>query len=397
MTSPLNDSRTLARLLGLLSLLLAPLAFAQNPVAWAKTPQGRIALPEDLGPVNTEQLVDLEWSPHEGARARVAVSKVDNTSKVATYSMSNNQGYSQDVSFAFQSVPVNGIEAMITDIMNSTGRFRMVERQNIGNVLQEQNFGASGRVSSPSAAAMGKVLGAEFLVEAVVTTYEPNVAGGSVNVGALARNTKLGGLLGGLHVGSKSALIGMNFRLINAATSEVIFTQQVDRELKQTGLAFGGGGYGGNGALGGFIGQYSKTPIGQAVFAAINEGVYELIKEIGARPVDGSVVKVDGSRVFLNLGSGQVEMGETLSLWSKGEALIDPETGLSLGTMDREIGSVRVNQVAENFSIADLVGGKARDIKRGDVVKSSRPPPPLQFGPLDPVLTKKPKKARRHT
>src|SRR5690606_24984190 len=126
-------------------LLLATTASATaaDYVAYVDTKQGHIALPEDLGPVETEHLVAIDWAPFGGSKARVAVSKVDNTSNVATYSMSNNQGYSQDISFAFRSVPINGIEAMITDAMNRSGRFRMVERQAIGNVLQEQNFGAS--------------------------------------------------------------------------------------------------------------------------------------------------------------------------------------------------------------------------------------------------------------
>jgi len=377
-------------------LLLATTASATaaDYVAYVDTKQGHIALPEDLGPVETEHLVAIDWAPFGGSKARVAVSKVDNTSNVATYSMSNNQGYSQDISFAFRSVPINGIEAMITDAMNRSGRFRMVERQAIGNVLQEQNFGASGRVAAPSAAKIGNVLGAEYLVEVVITSYEPGVAGNSVNVGALARNTKFGGLLGGLNFSSQKSLVGLNFRLVDAATSEVIFTRQIDRMMTKSGLHFGGGGYGSDGALGAFIGQYSKTPIGQAVMAAINEGVYELVKQVGTRPVTGSVVKAQGSTIYLNLGRGQVRPGDQLSLWHKGEALIDPETGLALGSMDSRIGSLEVGQVNDRFSIARVVSGGS-GVKAGDRVKALSPPEPLRFGELDPALTGKPNTASR--
>ncbi|MFA5684734.1 MAG: CsgG/HfaB family protein [Lysobacteraceae bacterium] len=371
-------------------------AQAAEFVAYAVTPQGEIPLPENLQPVHTEHLVNLKWSDFSGSRARVAVSKVDNTSTMASYSSSNNQGYSGDISFAFQTVPVNGIEAMVTDVMNRTGRFRLVERQAIGNVLQEQDFGASGRVAQPSAARTGQVLGAEYLVEVVITSYEPGISGQNVNVGALARNSKFGGLLGGVSVGSRKSLIGLNFRLIDATTSEVMFTRQIDRQLTESGLSFGGGGFGSSGALGGFVGQYAQTPIGQAVIAAINEGVYELVQQIGSRPVTGSVVKAEGSNVILNLGAGQVAVGDRLTLLRRGEALIDPDTGISLGTMDTEIGAVEVTSVQDRFSVSRMVGGGGA--RANDVVKSQRPPPSLHFASsTDPILTKKPnsRKARR--
>lgn len=368
-------------------------ANAAEYVAYAQANGQSIPLPapHELSEVNTMFLVDVAWSEYNGPKTRVAVSKVDNRSSMQSYSMSSG-GYSSDISFAYQSVPVNGIEAMITDVMHQTGRFRMVERQNIGNVLQEQDFGASGRVAQPSAAKIGGVLGAEFLIEVVITSYEPGVAGNNINVGALASGTKFGGLLGGLHVGSKTSMIGINFRLIDATTSEVIFTNQVDREIKDSGLGFGAARFGSSNAMGGFMSQYSKTPIGQAVTAAINEGVYDLIAQVGARPASGSVVKSDAKGIYLNMGAGTVQVGERLSVVRPGEALIDPETGMNLGSEETQIGAVEVIQVQDKFSIARASGGGAP--KAGDMVRSQNAPSQLVYARLDPALTKKPGKRR---
>lgn len=370
-------------------------AQAAEYLAYAQANGQSIPLPapSDLDEVNTLYLVDVAWSDYNGPKTRIAVSKVDNRSSMSSYSMSSSSGYSADISFAYQSVPVNGIEAIITDVMHHTGRFRMVERQAIGNVLQEQDFGASGRVAQPSAAKIGSVLGAEYLIEVAITNYEPDVSGSNVNVGALASGTRLGGLLGGVHVGSKSSAIGMNFRLIDATTSEVIFTNQVNREIKESGLGFGAARFGGSNALGGFVSQYAKTSIGQAVIAAVNEGVYDLIAQIGARPASGSVVKADANGIYLNLGAGSVEVGDRLSLMSKGEALIDPETGISLGSQETEIGSIEVTSVQDRFSIARLSSGRMP--KTGDIVRSQRSPQALAFAPFDPVLSKKPAARRR--
>ena len=369
-------------------------AQAAEYLAYAEANGQSIPLPapSELKEVNTLYLVDIDWSEYNGPKTRVAVSKVDNRSNVSTWSMSGD-GYSEDISYGNQAVPVNGIEAMITDVMHHTGRFRMVERQAIGNVLQEQDFGASGRVAQPSAAKIGNVLGAEYLIEVAVTSYEPGVTGSNVNVGALASGTKFGGLLGGLHVGSKTAVIGMNFRLIDATTSEVIFTNQVDRTIKDSGIGFGAARFGSSNAMGGFMSKYTKTPIGQAVVAAINEGIYDLIAEIGARPARGAVVKADANGIYLNLGAGSVEVGERLSIMSKGEALIDPETGISLGSEESEIGAVEVTQVQDKYSIGRLAGGKMP--RAGGVVRSQRAPQALSFAAFNPALAKKPSARRR--
>lgn len=386
--------KCLFRTFALIALLPLSAANAAEYVAYAEANGRSIPLPapNDISAVDTLYLVDVAWSEYNGPKTRVAVSKVDNRSSMATYSMSSSSGYSSDISFANQAVPVNGIEAMITDVMHRTGRFRMVERQAIGNVLQEQDFGASGRVAQPSAAKTGSVLGAEYLIEVAITNYEPGVSGSNVNVGALASRTKFGGLLGNVHVGSKTSVFGMNLRLIDATTSEVIFTNQVNREIKDSGIGFGAGRFGGSTAMGGFMNQYSKTPIGQAVTAAINEGVYDLIAQIGARPASGSVVKADAKGVYLNLGAGQVQVGERLSVVRPGEALIDPETGLNLGSEETEIGAIEVSQVQDRFSIARSVGGGTA--RAGDMVRSHRAPSQLMYASLDPTLTKKPS-ARR--
>lgn len=392
----MSSLRSLSLALVLAVASVAPAA--AEPLAFSVAEGGEIALPQDLTPVNTLRLVQLRWSPYAGRKARVAVSKIDNTSSVSSYT-ANDQYGSANVEWAFQTVPVNGIEAMITDALNQSGRFRLVERQAIGNVMQEQDFGASGRVATPSAAGMGQILGAEYLVEAVITSYDPGTNAKSTNVGGIAsalggsRLGGLGALAGGLSINSSSSSLGMNIRLIDATTSEVIFTKQIDREIKESGIGFGGLGVGGGGALGGFVGAYSRTPIGQAVLASINEAVFELAKQVGSKPATGSIIKVEGSQAYLNLGTGAVTSGERLAVVRPGEALIDPETGVSLGSTETPVGEVQVAQVQDRFSIATVQGG-AR-LQARDRVKSLAPPAPIEFGPMVEELATKPKAARR--
>ena len=80
----------------------------------------------------------------------------------------------------------------------------------------------------------------------------------------------------------------------------------------------------------------------------------------------GSVVRIDGEIVTLNAGETQgMKEGMSLIAISKGEELIDPETGASLGTDDEVIGSLQITTVRENISKAVIVEG-CKGLKVGD-------------------------------
>ena len=128
----------------------------------------------------------------------------------------------------------------------------------------------------------------------------------------------------------------------------------------------------------GFFSGFSKTPMDQAVIAGANKGVYELIKEIDSRPASGSVVRFEDGRVWTNLGGSAVAVGDMLEVVSRGEELIDPDTGLSLGSMDTNLGTARVVQVQDRFSVAESLSIMGK-VRRGDRVVSTATPPEIVF------------------
>ena len=338
-------------------------------------------LPENVDSIKAKDILNVRWGDYSGNKARVGVLEVENNSSVATVQIAGPGGQVIAYNAETTGIPVQGIEAILMDVMNQTGRFRIVERTVLDQTLMEQDLGQSGRVSKPSAAKTGKVLGAEYLIQAVITNYEPNFKGGKLGLGGIGRmlGGKKGALLGGVGVNSKKSMVGMNFRLIDATTSEVVFTKQVESIISQSGLSLGGLGIGTGGALGGFISGYAKTPIGQAVIAGINKGVFELVKQVGTSPATGSVVKVSGDKIYLNLGAGSVSVGDNLQVISSGEELIDPETGLSLGSESTPIGTIRITEVKEKFSIGNAVDFQPQQAEAGAKVVSNKAAGSLEF------------------
>jgi len=344
-------------------------------VAYSVGEKDRSPLPERVDKIDTKYLLNIDWGDYSGRKARLGVLEVDNNSSANSYTVSTMMG---DINYSDSTtgVPVNGIEAIVIDSLSQTGRFRLVERTELGDVLDEQDLASSGRVAQPSGAKTGNILGAEYLVQLVVTDYETNTSGTDKGVGGLLMSKVP--LLGGVKAGSSTGRVGLNIRLIDAETSEITFTKQIEAVINETNLAFGGAGLVGDVGLGGFMSEYSKTPVGQAVIAGINQAVFELVKQVGAKPAEGSIVKADATQIYTNLGQDAVAVGDRLQVLKEGEELIDPETGISLGGSSTVIGEIEVSQVQEKFSIARPVSLNGT-VDRGDKVMGTKIAAPLEF------------------
>lgn len=349
-------------------------------VAYAVTKKdGEIPLPEnarDIVKKKAKKLVEVRWGEYTGKKIRVGVLEADNQSTAGSYRYSGAGGEAEYSAGGM--VPVNGIDALLTDVLAKTGRFRVLTRTDLNEVLDEQDLGDSGRVAKPSAAKIGQVLGAEYLVQAVINSYEANVGGKKAGLGGVSRKLRA---FGGIKGGKNKSYVQLTFKLINAETSEIIASQVVEGTITEMSLDLSGVGWGAGGALGGFLSGYAKTPIGQAVMATINVGVFEMVKQLGNLPMTGSVVKIEDSRVIVNLGSGAVEPGDELKAVSRGEDFVDPETGLSLGAEEEEIGMLKVSEVKDKYCYAVPVGFETSRLARGDKVLSMKPAAPLEYGP----------------
>jgi len=152
----------------------------------------------------------------------------------------------------------NDLSSMLTNELATSEKFRVVERSKLEHVLSEQDLGASGRVSKGSAAKVGKLTGAQYLVMGTVSAYEENTAGGG------------GGLnFHGFSVGGhkQDAYMAVDLRVVDTTTGEVAFTRTVEARSSSYGMH--GAGY--VGGLSGGLGKYEKTPAGKAIRACLME------------------------------------------------------------------------------------------------------------------------------
>lgn len=131
-----------------------------------------------------------------------------------------------------------GAEAMqdvfVTELVKS-GKFRVVEREQLAALMQEKNLTLSGDVDPSTAVRVGKLLGVNYLLTGAVTEY------GITDKGAHGPGI---GRLPGFSAGKRSFVAAANARLIDTSTGEIVWADEARGEESSVKVNVGGFGGG---------------------------------------------------------------------------------------------------------------------------------------------------------
>lgn len=225
-----------------------------------------------------------------------------------------------------QSVGRGMADMLVTELVK-TGKYRVIEREALDKLMKEQSLGMTGAVTAESAAKAGKLLGVEIAIVGAVTEFG-HAKGGT------------GGRVKGIHVGvsKQSATVGIDVRLINVETGEILAAEHIRKEKSKKGLSFGTPKFSFNNKN-----KFDESLVGKATREAI-EAIIKLLDDKAASiPWQAKIIKVMGNQVYINSGAeAGVQNGDEFVVYAKGEELIDPDTGLSLGSVDTKIGKIKV-------------------------------------------------------
>lgn len=192
-------------------------------------------------------------SPYSGPKATIAVADFDVKAAKAT----NEIG--------------SGLREMLVTALMNSNRFRVLERQELKAVMQEQELAASGAGQAGSGPKRGNIKTADLVITAAVTEFEPQASGGAAGIGGGGGVGKgiLGAVLGGA---MNKAHMALDIRIIDTSTSEVLAATRVQGQAKDVA---GGimGGFLGSWGLGVGLSGYANTPMEKAIRVCIIEAV----------------------------------------------------------------------------------------------------------------------------
>jgi curli biogenesis system outer membrane secretion channel CsgG len=237
----------------------------------------------------------------------------------------------------------NQIDTEFSENKALSDKFSVIERDKLNLVMKEQNLGASGALDPATAAKVGKILGVRYIILGGIDKFAINDTGGSFG--------GFGGVL-------KQASATINMRFIDSTTAERVISISADGEVKKGG-GFAKGASGGRNAEWGVASEaIQKTA--KEVVKKLTTGDYLARIGTAAAPSGGleaKVMRVDGGKVYINQGSAAgLKVGDKLTIYDPGDALIDPDTGAKLGSTEKQVGTATVTEVQEKFSIVQATG-----------------------------------------
>ncbi len=300
----------------------------------------------------------LQFTDFRGPKMRLAVMKVINRAPAGRWNGIE--------------LPLESLEELLSTAIYNTNRFDIVMRKRLEEVFGEQNLGASGRISQASAAEIGQALGAQYLIMASIIEWTPGKSKANAKVsGKKSRGYLPGPLKAGLRGGASTAEVAMSFEVIDATTGELRLATTERATIKNWSLGLDGlvGGFCSVLSGSGLAGYEKNAPINYAVAACVNKAAYKLAMWLKDKPWRGSVVSVENDEVYINAGTGRgLESGMTLTAMAKGKELIDPDTGLKLGAVNKAIGTLQIVSVEERISMTTVTEGCV-GLKAGDRVE----------------------------
>jgi curli biogenesis system outer membrane secretion channel CsgG len=250
--------------------------------------------------------------------------------------------------------PGDGMADMLTTTLVKSGKYVVMERQEITRILDEQKMGQTGMVTPQSAAEVGKLLGVELAIMGAVTEF------------GYTKSDK-GGRLKGISVGVKSqkATVAVDVRMVNTSTGEILAAETVRKEKSSSGLSL-------STPQVGFRDQnsFDNSLVGKVTRESIDAIVGLIDSQMEQVPWGGKIILVQGTSVFMKPGSDAgVKVGDQFTVYKEGQKLVDPDTGLELGSVEEKVGTIEVQQIVANGKAAKCVIKMGSGMDKGDIIR----------------------------
>jgi len=244
-----------------------------------------------------------------------------------------------------RSVAEREFSNQLIQFLAKSRKFNMLTRTQINKVINENRLTESYWAEPGQIEIMGKLLVADYLVTGVINRME---------ISAVRQNIAITGeTLPRLVATFKS-----QFQVIQSSTGKVVLADQViqkirfdeiRREIPSTERR-----YWTAADYKDLLFTKAATEVGSAILA----GIYPI-----------KVIKVSSNGIILNRGKGVgLEVGRQCVIVNQGEAIIDVDTGESLGGADEQVGLIEITSVQRKFSKAKIIFGAGR-IKYGDICR----------------------------
>ena len=248
---------------------------------------------------------------------------------------------------------------MLTTALVKTRKFDVVERDRMTEILKEQSLTVAGIASNEYGSGRLNLQGLNYILTGAITEYGKN-----------AQATRIGGF----GTAKEIATMAVDIRVLDVSNGSIKIAETVRQtvdgasavEVNRV-----------DSLVGGRAGQFLSP--GVSVGKGQSEGI--LLGEVMRRtaqnvtnmivttvyPIKIVAINKDGE-VMLNYGNSLLQNGDSLEVFSQGEAFVDPDTGETLGQKEELVGKMSVFDTQAKFSKARVIEG-SEGIEKGMIAR----------------------------
>jgi curli biogenesis system outer membrane secretion channel CsgG len=168
-----------------------------------------------------------------------------------------------------------GVKEMLISELVSCNRFLVYERENIADILAEQQLANSNLINPKTNIQQGKLEGVELYIYGALTEFEAEQQGGEIGIPIPAFGTTFDA-----NLAYKSAQVGMDLRIVDTRTGRIVATTTVKGNA--TDVRLGGQERTLSGNLPKVLQGYKNTPIEAAIRKMLRAAVGYVITKTPA-------------------------------------------------------------------------------------------------------------------
>ena len=214
----------------------------------------------------------------------------------------------------------------LTSALYQSGRYTVIERNQLAKALGEIGFQMTGAVDQSKAVQVGKMLGAQMVIIGKITNA-------SVDLNTTSVITKWAGAIKGK--------VAVNYRFIDVQTGEIKYMGDAD-------------------------GSEPGNTKENAIYKACKETAQNILKDMVVN-VKARIADVTGDVVYIDAGTeGGFKVGEVLSVVRETTPI--EINGKIVGMKEITVGTAKVTEVHDEYSVCKITA-HTDVIKKGDVVK----------------------------
>jgi hypothetical protein len=221
------------------------------------------------------------------------------------------------------------IRSKIAEALTQTHRFTVLDRDADAQISEEIGLIQSGNATAKDTARLGQQLATDLIVIPTVDRFE-----------YVRHEQQL--RMADRSLVSYSGGGAVSFRIVNATTGQMVMSQSFNYTFPPTEPTTLGVSVDGN-----KLASDMMDAMDRGIISAVLQSTYPL-----------SVLQLQGRNVIVNQGGDAVQEGATYQAVSLGKALMDPQSGQSLGPTETPCCSVVIDRVTPNLSYGHIIDEK---------------------------------------